>query len=99
MRWKIYDEPVEMIERRFQFLPRLFRWQGRRYRVEAVLKCWTVARWRGARRIERRFFQVQCAEGSLELFQDLRTGTWHLRRARLSPAQALAVQRVSPAWR
>jgi hypothetical protein len=42
---------------------------------------------------------VQCAEGNLELYQDLRTGTWHLRRARFFPAQAFAVRRVSPAWR
>ena len=99
MRWRIYDEPVDMIERRFQFLPRVFRWQGRRYDVEAVLQCWAVSRWRWRGRVERRFFQVQCAEGSMELHQDLRNGTWHLRRARFFPAQTFAVRRVSPAWR
>jgi len=95
MRWRIYDEAVELVEQRFQCLPRVFRWRGRRYNVEAVQRCWTASRrrWRG--RVERRFFQVQCAEGSF----DLKTGAWHLRRARFFSARALAVRRVSPAWR
>jgi hypothetical protein len=87
MSWKIYDEAVEMVQRRFQFFPRVFRWRGQRYEVEAVARCWTVTRrvWRG--RIERRFFHVRCAEGDFELYQDIRAGTWHLRRASLGAAR------------
>jgi hypothetical protein len=98
MRWRIYDEAIELLEQRFQYLPRVFRWRGRRYSVEVVRKCWTTSRWRWRGRVERRFFQVQCAEGGFELFQDLRSGTWRLRRARFFSARALAVRRVSPAW-
>lgn len=83
MGWKIYDESVEIVEQRFQYFPRRFRWRGRHYVVDAVERCWTVSRLRWRRRVERRYFQVQCIEGRFELFQDLRTGAWHLRRAKL----------------
>ena len=87
MSWKIYDDTVEMVQRRFQYFPDVFRWRGRQHRVQSVQRCWTVARrgWRG--RIERHYFQVECAEGVFELYQDVRDGTWHLRRARLAPAR------------
>jgi hypothetical protein len=99
MRWRIYDEAVEMVEQRFQYLPRVFRWRGRYYDVESVERCWAFSRrrWRG--RVERRFFRVRCAQDVFELYQNLRAGTWHLRRARLLPVRALAVRRVSQAWR
>ncbi len=99
MNWKIYDEAIELLERRFQYFPRLFRWRGRRYQVEAVERCWTVSRRRWGRRVERRFFLVQCADGTFELFQDLRANTWHLRRAKPAPVPVGAVRRVAPAWR
>ena len=93
MSWKIYDDTVEMVQRRFQYFPDVFRWRGRCHRVQSVRRCWTVARrgWRG--RIERHFFQVECAEGEFELFQDVQDGTWHLRRARLVPVRAPSVGR------
>lgn len=87
MSWKIYDDTVQMVRRRFQYFPDLFCWRGKRHRVQAVQRCWTVARrgWRG--RIERHYFQVECAEGEFELYQDVQDGTWHLRRAKLVPAR------------
>ena len=99
MSWKIYDDTVEMVQRRVQYFPDVFRWRGRCHRVQSVRRCWTVARrgWRG--RIERHFFQVECAEGEFELFQDVQDGTWHLRRARLAPARAPSVGRPVTASR
>ena len=98
MRWKIYDEAVEMAQRRYRYFPRIFYWRGHRHEVEAVEGSWTVARagWRG--RVERHFFRVRCAQGDFELYQDLRAGTWHLRRARLAQTRAAVLKRVAPAW-
>jgi hypothetical protein len=99
MAWKIYDEAVEMEQRRFQYFPRVFRWRGRRYEVETVERCWTVSRRGWKRRVERHFFQVRCSEGDFELYQDVRTGIWHLRRARMAKAPVSAVRGIAPAWR
>lgn len=99
MNWKNYDEAVEMIDLRFQFLPRLFRWRGQIYNVESVENSWTQSRRRGKHRTERRFFRVQCASTTLELYQDLRSSTWHVHRAQLRPNPALVVQQAAPVCR
>lgn len=99
MAWKIYDDSIQMIDMRFQFLPDFFRWRGRCYHVESIDRCWTVSRRRWRHRTERRYFQVQSSGGTFELFQDLKSGTWHLRRAILLPARAPIVRHAAPAWR
>lgn len=98
MRWKIYDEAVDMMKQRLQFFPEVFRWRGRCFTVEAVDRCWTVSQRRWRRREPRRFFQVRCAGNTFELFQDLGCGTWHLRRASLSTVAAPATRQVAPGW-
>ena len=99
MGWKLYNESVEMLGLRYQFLPQLFRWHGRFHHVDSVERCWTVSRRRRGGHHQRRYFQVQCGDGVFELYQDLVAGTWHLRRSRLAPARVLVVQRYAPAWR
>ena len=99
MGWKIYDEMVDMVQRRHRYFPRVFRWRGQRYRVESVERCWTVARRGWKRRIERHFFHVHCAGGEFELFQDVQAGTWHLRRARLASRAVAAMPVVVSASR
>jgi len=99
MAWKIYDARVEMVQRRFQYFPDVFRWQGRSHRVQSVQRCWTVARWGWKRRVERHYFQVECADGDFELYQDIQDRTWHLRRARLLPARVPVVRQPAPASR
>ncbi|MFC2037079.1 DUF6504 family protein [Chloroflexota bacterium] len=99
MCWKIYDESVEMEKQRHQFFPKIFCWRGRRFDVQAVERSWTVSRRRWRRRIARRFFQVRCAGGTFELYQDLQTGAWHLRRARLLRARGPVVRQTVSAWR
>jgi hypothetical protein len=99
MAWKIYDEPVEMVQRRFQYFPRIFRWRGQRFEVECVQRVWTVVGRGWRRHAGRHFFQVQCAGGDVELFQEVETGIWYVRRARLAPAHLPAVRQPAPAWR
>jgi len=94
MAWRIYDEAVEMVQRRFQYFPHLFRWRGQRFEVESVRRVWTVTGHGG-----RHFFHVQCTAGDFELFQEVQTGIWYLRRARLVPAQVPALRQAAPAWR
>lgn len=98
MGWKIYDESVDMIERRHQYFPHLFRWRGRPYQVEAVERCWTVARSGWRNRVPGHFFQVRAGQGRFELFQDAETGLWHLRRARF-PARKAPARQPAVAWR
>jgi hypothetical protein len=98
MGWKIYDEAVQIVHQRHRYFPRVFRWRGQRFEVESVVRSWTVLR-RGRRRLERRFFHVRCPSGEFELFQDIKLGTWHLRRAKLGPARVPSVRYVQPVWR
>ncbi len=99
MAWKIYDEALEMVEMRFRYFPHVFRWRGRHLHVDTVERCWTVCRRTLKRSIQRHFFQVCCAEGVFELYQDVEANTWHLRRARLAPDRVAVARRVAPAWR
>ena len=98
MGWKIYDEAIELLERRFQLFPQVFCWQGRRFEVEAVERCWTVLRRGWRQRVERHFFLVRCAEGVFELFQDVESNTWHVRRAKLRSQPVPSAQLLAPAW-
>jgi hypothetical protein len=99
MAWKIFDEAIDMVERRHRYFPRVFRWRGQRFEVETIDRSWTTVRGRGKRRVERHVFQVQCRAGTFELYQDIRSNTWHLRRAKLAMAPVAVPQRLAPAWR
>jgi len=88
MGWKFYDEAIDVMEHRWRYFPAVFRWRGRRHHVDTVERSWLVPAQGWRRRHDRRFFQARCAEGIFELYQDLQTGTWHLRRARMLPAPA-----------
>jgi len=71
------SEPIDLVEQRFNFLPRRFRWRGDLRRVRAVARVWE--RPRGALRPPRRYFEVICGQGGrFILFQDLHVGTWHV---------------------
>jgi hypothetical protein len=70
-------EPVELLDHRFNFLPRSFRWRGDLWRVRAIVRVWE--RPRAGLRPARRYFEVACGQaGSYLLFQDLHVGTWHV---------------------
>ena len=97
MGWKIYDETVQ-VERRFEYLPHTFCWRGKRYEIDEVERTWTVADQVWRRHVQRRFYNVRCREGVFEIFQDLKTGTWWLRRAKLITGRALSIRRMAPVW-
>jgi hypothetical protein len=92
--WQVFDEAIEMRQRRFQYFPSQFVWRGQRYVVQRVDRCWSVSRrgWRG--RIERHCFEVACEEGTFELHQELRANSWRVHRARFAGGTASAVWRT-----
>ena len=67
------EEAVEIREKRFGYFPKVFRWHGKVYNVEAIEGCWTVVR-----RAPRHCFRVRCADGRFDLFQDARDDIWCL---------------------
>ncbi len=71
-------EAIDMRARRFGYFPRTFVWRGYEYQVEAVERCWTTASRRNGGRMERHYFQVRCAEGTFNVYQDLSHNTWHI---------------------
>ncbi len=71
-------EAIDMRSRRFGYFPRTFVWRGREYQVEAVERCWTTASRRNGGQLDRHYFQVRCAEGTYNVYQDLRHNTWHI---------------------
>jgi hypothetical protein len=66
-------ESIEMIEKRFGYFPKQFRWHGRLYDVEVVERCWT-----SVRSHPRLCFRVRCRERSFELSQDVRLNRWEV---------------------
>ena len=70
-------EPVDLLDQRFNFLPRSFRWRGDLWRVRSIVRVWEQPC--GGLRPARRYFEVTCGPGSCHiLFQDLQIGTWHV---------------------
>jgi hypothetical protein len=70
-------EPIDLLDQRFNFLPRSFRWRGDLWRVRSIVRVWEQPRagWRPSRR----YFEVTCGLGTSHiLFQDLQIGTWHV---------------------
>jgi hypothetical protein len=70
-------EPVDLLDQRFNFLPRSFRWRGDLWRVRSIVRVWEQPH--AGLRPSRRYFEVICGPGGRYiLFQDLRIGTWHV---------------------
>jgi hypothetical protein len=101
-------EAIEMVARRYGYLPASFRWRGQRFDVLAVEQCWTIL---GT--LPRRRFQVRCAAGTFRLEQAVRSDSWRVTawplRLRLVLRQPLATPRyplprgqrrtqVQPGW-
>jgi hypothetical protein len=43
-----------------------------------VERCWTTTSRRNGGQLDRHYFQVRCAEGTYNVYQDLRHNTWHI---------------------
>jgi hypothetical protein len=70
-------EPIAIVEQRFNFLPRSFRWRGNLQSIRQIARVWE--RTYTSRRAPRRYFEVICQDNSTRvLFQDLSVGTWHV---------------------
>ncbi len=83
------DEPLAMKERKHGYFPQVFTWRGCRYDVSAVERCWTVTQRRLVGTVERYCFRVRARpragdmhteEGTFEIYQDVKHGTWHMQR-------------------
>lgn len=68
-------EAIDLRARRFGYFPRTFVWRGHEYQVEAVERCCTTG---APGHLQRHHFQVRCAEGAFNLYQDLQHNTWHI---------------------
>jgi hypothetical protein len=66
-------EAVEMLERRFGYFPRRFRWRGKVYEVDGVERCWT-----SMKNTPRLCFRVHYREGRFDLSQDIRLNKWEV---------------------
>lgn len=86
-------EAIEMIARRYGYLPASFRWRGQRFDVLAVERCWTV---QGVH--TRRLFRVRCAAGSFRLEQAVAGDTWRVTAWPTSLRLALASQVAAPRY-
>ena len=78
------SEKIYMDKKRFGYFPQRFTWRGHRYDVEAVERCWTVMG--RLQKSSRLCFRVRCVTpkgyggGTFELYQDLKSDSWHLHR-------------------
>lgn len=82
------DDPIDMVESRHGYFPKVFDWGGQRYDVIATERCWTITR-RGLRgKVERYTFRVRAQPrsgkmrgevGTFEIYQDAQDGTWHMK--------------------
>ena len=78
------DEPIALLEKRYNYQPRAFLWRGRRHAIYSIEARWAAARtfWRP---IERTYWRVRCQDGALyDIYQDGVANTWHL--AAIRPA-------------
>ena len=72
------DEPIALLELRYNYQPRTFRWRGMTHAINLVERRWADAGlpWRPA---DRQYWRVRCQDGRrYDIYQDLRANTWHL---------------------
>jgi hypothetical protein len=90
MKIKRPAEPIRVTEKRFGYLPNVFQWRGKVYRVISTEDCRTVLKRGPFSRKERLYFRVRCSEGIFELFQDVLNNTWHVEKVRDAGVRAEA---------
>jgi hypothetical protein len=72
------NEPVRVTATEHGYFPKAFVWRGRRHRIQAVERCWTISRRHWLGRIQQHCFRVRTAEATYVLSQDLARNTWRL---------------------
>ena len=73
-----HREPIRLLARRHNYFPKRFLWRGQKYDIHAVERAWTESK-RGGK-VTRYFFRVRCAEGTFDLYQDLKLNAWYMAR-------------------
>jgi hypothetical protein len=77
-------DAVHILERRFGYFPKRFRWRGRQFDVIGVPRVWCAAR-RWPRPAQERRYELLTTEGRFELAHDLLRDAWTVRRAPALP--------------
>jgi hypothetical protein len=76
------DEPIALLEKRYNYQPRAFLWRGRRHAIYDIVARWAATGkfWRPS---ERTYWRVRCQDGALyDIYQDGIANTWHLEAIR-----------------
>ncbi len=73
-------EPIDLTSKEHDYFPKAFLWRGRRYHIDAVEQCWTVARRHWMGRIERHGFKVRTRNATYVLYHDLSRNAWYMER-------------------
>jgi hypothetical protein len=76
------DEPIALLEMRYNYQPRTFLWRGKTHAIYQVESRWAAngRLWGPAVRHYRR---VRCDDGRrYDIYQDVRVNTWHLEAIR-----------------
>lgn len=73
-------EPIEICDKRYNYLPKTFRWRGHLHHVRVVERCWVVTHHHRRKSINSRCFRVRTANATYDLVQQLDGGSWMLRR-------------------
>ena len=73
-------DPIDMVAKDHGYFPKTFLWRDRRYQVDAIEQCWTIAQrtWMG--RVERHGFRVRSGKGVYTLYHDIRNNSWCMER-------------------
>lgn len=101
---RVYNEYIDMREKRFNYFPQSFMWHGQVYHVQAVERCWTKMAGRAnSRRACRLCFRVRAAnlpaqggrvtgQSTFDVYQDLLANTWHLEQEILGQRPRVSAQ-------
>jgi hypothetical protein len=75
---------IEVVEKRYSYFPKRFRWRGKLFDVVGVGRVWCETRQWPQRR-QRRLYDVLTSIGRFELCHDLLHDVWTIRRAPALP--------------
>ncbi len=77
---KLYHEPIEVRWDKAAKRPRAFRWRGRRYKIDAIIRTWVVEMgwWNPDTEVSKVFLRVTSGGGVYDILYDKRESRWYL---------------------